>query len=63
MSKEVSWEIRILPHFRDLYFSALNGEEDKVSLLLQHNADPNGINKNGFTPLHAAAFKGRKFAR
>ena len=45
---------------RDLYFNALGGNVDLVREALEKSADPNGINRNGFTPLHAAAFKGTR---
>ncbi len=31
-----------------------------VRRALESDADPDGINRNGFTPLHAAAFKGNR---
>ncbi len=45
---------------RELYFASLDGDRDVVREALESGADPDGTNRNGFTPLHTAAFKGTK---
>ena len=43
----------------DLYLSSLAGQFNAVrDILAFERGNPNGKNKNGFSPLHAAAFKG-----
>ena len=43
---------------RNLYLSTLRGDLPLLRELLEQGADANGKNKLGFTPLHAAVFKG-----
>ena len=44
---------------KNLYLGTLDGNSVYVrNILALERANPNGQNKNGFTPLHAASFKG-----
>ena len=43
-----------------LHCGAWNGHVDCVKLLLDYGADPNVINKDGYSPLHLAARRGNK---
>ena len=41
-----------------LHSAAAGGHTANVKLLLEHDANPNALQKGGFTPLHAAAQNG-----
>jgi ankyrin repeat protein len=43
-----------------LYIAASFGREDVVGLLLEKGADPNIVNLEGWSPLHAALVNGYK---